>query len=655
MNFFEAQDDARRRTKWLVVYFILAIIGVILAVYGVVFLVMQYVGVEDADGLSRGFWMPDVLLPTALITGGIMGVGSMFKTMQLSGGGAVVARDMGARQVDPHSTDTDEKRLINVVEEMAISSGVPVPQIWIMDSELGINAFAAGTEPGNAVVAVTRGCLQRLTRSELQGVIAHEFSHILNGDMKLNMRLMGLLFGIMMISMVGKSLFHTLRFVNVRGSSRNDKGGGGLVIALIVVAVGFMLIGGIGVFFGRMIQAAISRQREYLADASAVQFTRDSEGIAGALKKIGGQQYGSKIGAAKAAEASHLLFADGGMFSFGLATHPPLDVRINTLTKGWDGEFITTDIPDVAEGRGRKSNRGRRRDSRIAGMSDVGAGAPVRNSGANTGRVHAGRAERLGEPSEINVQVGQKLYDSLDESWIEACHDREEAQALVFGLLLTEDDSLRQEEILFVKKAAGSSAADIAVRWSQDLKGLHSSEKIALVDLSIPTLRRLTFPEYERFVKITKWLIASDGQVDLFEFMLQHVVERHLDGHFQNPPFTKIRYRRLEDLRNEANVIITTMAAVGGEAQMQLAYDAAIAESGFGGSMQKAAPSECGLDQIKAALEKFSTSTPLVKKQLLFICGTAVMHDGEVASREAELLRATADAIGCSIPPFVRN
>ncbi len=633
MNFFEAQDDARRRTKWLVAYFILAIVGVILSVYGIVYLVMLYTG-----GAVHP-WMPGVFAATAMGTGGVMGTGSLFKTMQLNGGGAVVARDMGARQVDPHTRDADERRLVNVVEEMAIASGLPVPEIWLMDEELGINAFAAGTEPGNAVVAVTRGCLQRLSRSELQGVVAHEFSHILNGDMRLNMRLMGLLFGVLMISMIGRMMFEALRFVRVRSSS-NDKGGGaGIVIAIVLAGVGLMIVGSVGVFFGRLIQAAISRQREYLADASAVQFTRDPDGITGALKKIGGQQYGSKIGAAKAAEASHLFFADGGMFSYGLATHPPLEVRIRALQQGWDGEFVATEMPEVAAGRAGGA------DPRVSGFS----GQETSMSPTIPG--HA--IDRLGEPSEVDLQAGQQLHSGLKAEWIRACHDREEAQALVFGLLLAEDDQLRQGEIMFVKKGAGDDAGALALRWNSRLAELHSSQKIALVDLMIPTLRRLSLPEYDRFIEITQWLIASDGQVDLFELMLQRVVQRHLDSHFRRQAFPPIRYRRIDALQHQANVLLTTMAALGGEDQMAAGYAAAISDSGW--QMQMASPSQCGLENVEAALEEFNRASPLVKRQLLAMLGRAVMHDGIVASREAELLRATADAIGCSVPPFGKN
>jgi len=638
MNFFAAQDDARRRTKWLVVYFALAIIGVILSVYGIVYLAMLYTGVTVNP------WMPGVFTATALGTGGVMGTGSLFKTMQLNGGGAVVAKDLGARQIDPHTNDADERRLVNVVEEMAIASGLPVPGIWLMDDELAINAFAAGTEPGNAVVAVTRGCLQRLSRSELQGVVAHEFSHILNGDMKLNMRLMGLLFGVLMISMIGRMLFQALRFMRVRSS--NSKNSGAVVVVVIVLAgVALMIVGSIGVFFGRLIQAAISRQREYLADASAVQFTRDPEGIAGALKKIGGQQDGAKINAPKATEASHLFFADGGMFSYGLATHPPLDVRIKAIQKNWDGEFVESSIPEVAVVR---ASDDKQAEHRASGFSGGSHSLPVEPPPISRALI-----ERLGEPSEVNIAAGHLLYEALDDGLIRAAHDREQAQALIYALLLAEDSQLREEELRFIQNGAGANAGKLALSWNHQLVHLHSSEKMALIDLSIPALRQLSLSEYDRFIEITQRLIASDGQVDLFEFMLQHMVERHLNAHFRPKSTAKIRYHSIEVLIVETNILVTTMAAIGGGDQMAAAYQAAAAEWGW--QLEMAPSSDCGLKSIRMALEKFEVAAPLVKKQLLRMLGLAVMHDGVIESREAELLRATADAIGCAIPPFVRK
>jgi len=648
MNFFDAQDDARRRTRWLVVYFIFAVIGVIVAVYGIVAGLMMYLGE------SPSFWMPSTFALTAVVTGGMMGMGSLYKTMQLSGGGSVVARDMGGRQIDSHTTDRDERRYVNIVEEMAIASGVPVPEIWIMDEEMGINAFAAGTEPGNAVVAVTRGCIQRLTRDELQGVVAHEFSHILNGDMRLNMRLMGFLFGILMISMIGKMLFHALRFMPMR-SSRNDKNGGaaGVAIAILVAGVGLMIVGSIGVFFARMIQAAISRQREFLADASAVQFTRNPDGIANALKKIGGFSDGSKIISPKAEEASHLFFADGGMFSFGLATHPPLDVRIRAIQGDWDGEFESSELPDVASGRGSHfSDEGRSgADSRMSGFNAAGGNRAVVSPRATPPPLPRHQMDGLGEASQVDVNIGHLLKQGLRPEWAEACRNREEAQALIFGLLLAEDNQLRQSEIDFLKLKAGEDATLLAVHWNAELAGLHSSVKIALIDLSIPSLKRLSPPEYDRFVEVTHWLVSSDGQVNLFEFMLQRVVQRHLDVHFHQRRMSKIRYKHLDELQHEANVLLTTVAALGGVDQMESAYAESLVDARW--SIRPLPPEACGLDKIEAALEKFDASTPVVKKQLLRMCGQAVMHDGVIESQEAELIRATADSIGCAVPPFV--
>jgi len=651
MNFFEAQDNARKRTQWLLVYYGLAVIAVVISVYAIVAVAMLYLGETHV------FWMPSIFTFTAIGTGGLIGTGSLFKSMQLSGGGSVVARDLGGRQIDSYTTDPEERRYVNIVEEMAIASGVPVPEIWIMDDEMGINAFAAGTEPGNAVVAVTRGCIQRLTRDELQGVIAHEFSHILNGDMRLNMRLMGMIFGILMISMIGKMLFEALRFMPMR-SSRNDKNGGalGIVIVLFLAGLALVVVGSIGVFFARMIQAAISRQREFLADASAVQFTRNPDGIANALKKIGGMEYGSKLQTPKAEEASHLFFADGGLFSYGFATHPPLEVRIKAILGDWDGEFASSSLPNLAEGRSFNAGHGDEAfaylDGRMNGLTGEGHQPPPLPSLLSVTNQRE-RIEDIGRDSQIDVQMGQLLRRGLKPEWLQACRDREMAQALVFGLLLAEDNHLKNEEVDFIKREIGPNGAEWAIYWNTELTGLHSSLKIALIDLAIPTLKRISPIEYDRFVTITQWLISSDGQVDLFEFMLQRIVQRHLDVRFRQVRPPKIQYRKIEELQHETNVLLSTLAALGGESQMDQAYHEATIDLRL--PLEQLPPDACNLESIESALKRFEASTPLVKKQLLRACGQAVMSDGVIESREAELLRAIADSIGCPIPPFVRE
>ena len=312
-NFFQQQDSARRKTFQLVVYFVLAILILIALVYGLLLALSMYSAHEPVS-----WWQPELLLFAAPAVGLVVGGASAFKVAQLASGGQAVALMMGGEEVPGTTTDARQKRLLNVVEEMALAAGVPVPPVYVLE-EPGINAFAAGYAPGDAVVAVSQGCLNYLTRDELQGVVAHEFSHILNGDMRLNIRLIGLIFGIMALSIIGRMLMFTS---GGRSSGRNDSRGG-----LMLLGLGVFVLGLAGAFFGRLIMAAVSRQREYLADASAVQFTRNSDGIGGALKKIGGLAKGSRIDNPQAAEAGHMFFANafaGEGLAGLLATHPPL-------------------------------------------------------------------------------------------------------------------------------------------------------------------------------------------------------------------------------------------------------------------------------------------------------------------------------------------
>ncbi|MEX1049268.1 MAG: M48 family metallopeptidase [Akkermansiaceae bacterium] len=635
MDFFQAQEDARKRTKWLVLYFMLAVTGVILSVYVLMVFLGGFTGGEEAQAQAQLPWSWELLGGTAVAAGGTIFLGSLFKIMRLSGGGAVVARDLGARQVDSDTRDPDERRLLNIVEEMAIASGMVAPEVWVMDQEEGINAFAAGTDPSNAVVAVSRGCLAQLNRSELQGVVAHEFSHILNGDMKLNMRLIGWLFGILMLSMIGRILLRSMYFRGGGGRGR-DKGGAGM--ALLVAGIGLLAIGSIGVFFGRLIQAAISRQREFLADAAAVQFTRDPSGIAGALKKIGASAHHGKIEAPKASEASHMFFANAGMFSFGFATHPPLDVRIRAIERDWDGKFphgAPTGMPATSPARG---------GERVAQMH--GGAAPARFAQQPVPPPLPASLYGDGAPQ---LAAGIARFDSLREEWRDAAHTPDGARTLVFGLLLADDPALRATELAHLTQHAGAEIAAQAAYWQGELSPLESARKIALTEIAIAPLRRLAADEYQKFKGLTRWLIASDGQIDLFEFMLQKLVERHLDSvHGQRQP-TKIRHTQLRDLQSEIHLLVSTMAGLS--SHPEAAYAAAMKEYRAHGPTAPAMlpPAACQLDRIGAALEKCDAATPLIKREILRLCALAATSDGGLADSEAELLRAIADAIGCQI------
>lgn len=624
MDFFEAQDEARKKTKWLLALFLLCVVGVVISIG----LLSWGIGV-----LAGGKVSLELCALFAVGSGVLVFLASGFKALQLRGGGGVVAQDLGGRLVDPSTTETHERKLLNVVEEMAIASGVPVPQVYVMDEEDGINAFAAGTEPGNAAIGVTRGCMMRLSRSELQGVIAHEFSHILNGDMKLNMRLIGWIFGLVVLSILGRGLLHSLRFVRVGGSNRDNNGGGAILLAILAVGLGLMIIGGVGVFFARFLQAAVSRQREFLADASAVQFTREPDGLAGALKKIGSN--GSKIQTAKASEASHCFFSDGGLFAFGFATHPPLALRIGRIQKDWDGQFADGSLPPIAEkvrsGQGKSQGEQGGLDSRVSGFA---------------GGAHLSDSER------VSHERGRQIIEEIPAEWQQAVHHREEAQALIFGLLLAQDSKIREGEEALLQRDAGEAAVGLALRWQQELGELHSARKIALIDLAVPTLRNLSRPEYDRFLVITRKLIGSDGRVDVFEYMLQRLIEHHLEGHFGRRGIRRIRFHRLEELAADAGVLVSSFAHLNPEPPVS--FQAGMAELSVP-SGDLLTTDQISLQEINVALERLETASPLLKRDVLKACAKTVASDGELSSREAELLRAMADSIGCAIPPWVEE
>ncbi|RMH57559.1 MAG: hypothetical protein D6679_06370, partial [Candidatus Hydrogenedentota bacterium] len=329
INFFEHQERARKKTGQLVLLFLLAVLAIIAAVYA------SFYAIVSLSGKKGPILDPTDPFLFLVITGGTLGVialGTAYKIVQLREGGSAIAQALGGRKIPRTTTNLDERKILNVVEEMAIASGCRVPEVYLLE-ESSINAFAAGFHPNEAVIGITRGAIERLSRDELQGVIAHEFSHIFNGDMKLNIQLIGVIHGIIVINLIGYWLLRSLRF---SGRSRSREKGGGGLLAILLFGLALFLIGLIGAFFGRLIQAAVSRQREFLADASAVQFTRNPRGIGGALKKIARLTAGSLIQHPNAGQAAHLFFGQGVAFSFGglLATHPPIEERIQRVMQG---------------------------------------------------------------------------------------------------------------------------------------------------------------------------------------------------------------------------------------------------------------------------------------------------------------------------------
>lgn len=645
MDFFEHQDRARKSTKVLVVYFVIAVVCIIASVYLASLLIFFGVNANQQPGAAPPelvLWDPEIFLYVVLGTLGVVIIGSLYKTAALGKGGSSVAESLDGRLLNPDTTHPDERKLLNVVEEMAIAAGVPVPKVYVLDNEKGINAFAAGHTPGNAAIGVTRGCMTLLNRDELQGVIGHEFSHILNGDMRLNLRVMGVLFGILCLTVIGRVLIFSRG-----GRGRNP---------LMVLGLALIVIGAIGVFFGRLIQAALSRQREFLADASAVQFTRNPAGLSGALQKIGGA--GSKVESAHAGEASHMFFGNGLSKPFlgALATHPPLDDRIRAIDPGWDGKFKTSTIKGVETESSRgpaKPTSSRSPFPTIPGMPGVQSG----DTGFATSAVLMGAVlPNLGKPTPLQLRYAEELRNSFPEKIQSSAHKPLDATALVFAMLLSSDEALRTKQLTeLAQRAAPGVGETTAVLWPEVVP-IASRARLPLVNLALPALRQLRPDEFEQFSQTLQWLIESDDKIEIFEFVLQKIVRRHLASQSGETQPTSIQYATLKPLVWDCSVVLSALANVSSRnaGEIEKAFHAGAPHLGAkADGLQLLSRAECGLKQLDTALDRFALAAPQLKKNLIEACVQVVGADGLIQEREAELLRAIADTLDCPIPPFV--
>ncbi len=638
MDFFQNQDDARRRTRLLLMLFAASVFTII---------VLLYLAAGFATGWKEGPLDWKLLGMIAAVSAGTIGLGSGFKILQLSSGGSLLARELGGRAVDPDTTHPDERRLLNIVEEMALASGIPVPAVWVMDDEEGINAFAAGHTPADAVVGVTRGCMMALSRDELQGVIAHEFSHILNGDMRLNLRLIGVVHGLLIMAIMGRIL---LRFSAQMGGggSRNSKEADPRLL-LLLGGILLLILGYLGVFFGNLIKAAISRQREFLADASAVQFTRNPDSIGGALLKIGGYAYGSQLKNPRTEEASHLMFSNamGNAFLSALSTHPPLEQRIKAILPHWDGKWPTVTLPEIEARRVRNVPVSAHAEGAMAGFMDI-------RRKVTTGQAMTA-LDRIGQPTPEEIKSAIHINSLIPPELRGLLRDSAGAQAAVFAMLLSVNPAARARERTALATLADARTTATVDEIASQIQGWHSSQLIAMIDLAVPALRRLTPAEYGRFSHILTELIAADGQKDLFEFMLQKIVRRNLDLHFRRNHPPAIEVRHLQEAAAEASAILSSFAALSGSPgspghqQALAAANHALQDQAIRWTPEL---TTIPLDRIDAALDRFDRAVPMVKKQLLYACAAAVFADGDVSNHEAELLRAVADTIGCPVPPY---
>lgn len=634
MNFFEQQDAARRQTTRLVVLFLLAVAAIVVAVNIVA--ALAFIGISP-DRLSGAKQMPapaSFYLIVTLATLALIAGGSLVQIMSLAGGGGALARMLGARPVSRGSTDPAERRLLNVVEEMAIASGTAVPQVFVMDDQQTINAFAAGYSPGQAAVVVTRGTLAALNRDELQGVIAHEFSHILNGDMRLNLRLMGVLGGILLLTTLGRVL--------ARSSSRRNSRGASFAL----LGIGLIAIGYIGVLFGRLIQASVSRQREFLADASAVQFTRNRDGLGGALAKIG--MAGSRVDHPRAEAASHMFFGEAVAAGFGslMATHPPLHERLQRIygRPVAIGDIVARSAPAVPEPVEHAALSG------FAGGNEFGRGAGERR-GAEAKAQAAVRTgadaviAAFGNVSTRHVDYAASLLDALPQHARELTRDAEGAKQAMFGLVFALGGPAKQMQMELLR--AGGESAERVAAIAAGLQALGKTARLPLIALATPSLGNLSAEQRAAFLVLLQQLIAADRRVTLEEFVVATMLEAALGARAGRA--VPAAWRKLEPLAEDARLILSLIAhATNGDAAAS--FDHGLKELGI--PLKPIDARAISLDAVKAALGRLNRLAPMQKPRLVKALVQCALADGKLSVTDAELLRAICSTLDSPLPPF---
>jgi Zn-dependent protease with chaperone function len=633
MDFYNRQDRARKKTRILLSYFAAAIVLLVAAINTIVFGIYRITGSEAtilSHWLRKPYWI--------YVTGGTLLfilAGTLLRMFQLRKGGSAVARMVGARRVTHATAALNEQRLVNVVEEMAIASGMPVPNIFIMDGEKSINAFVAGYNPTKTVLVVTRGALEELDRDELQGVIGHEFSHIFNGDMRINLKLVGILAGILAIGQMGIFILRSFRSGISIGGSRERAGGKAVIL---MAGAALAAIGYIGLFFGRLIKAAVSRQREFLADASSVQFTRYPAGLAGALRKIKDHGPGSLIANRHAEEMSHMCFGETVIMAFGrfFATHPPLDDRIHALDPALlDG---TRDKSDVA----------------AAGAPDLPPGISYFKEPRVTGISVSSPeiTESVGNHSPVHMDYAVELRQQIPHEILQSAHAPREARAVIYALLLPRNPEERTTAVGLLEKREDPDVARKAANYGTQIDPLGTAGRLPLIDLSLPALNKLTSREAARFLATTENLVTRDRKVSLFEYVLQTLLRLHLKPRTRWTD--KEKFRSYQPVLPEIAFLLSVVTHTGGPASKRTDSAYRNALRAFTPSAIPRTPlSQCTVKKMNRALNKLVLLSPLLKKPLIDACADLVLDDGRLRIAEAELLRAIAKSLDCPMPPLI--
>ena len=642
MNFFEHQDQAQQNTRRLMGLFALSIATMIVAIYCAAVIVFNLTSLSSPSSGCRGWrislfgtsrrscnnpltsslphfdtsswWNPNLFFWVAIVTIIVIAIASLYKISSLQQGGSVIAQELGGRLLLAEIANVDERQLLNIVEEMAIAANIPPPAVYLLDNESGINALAAGFTPKNAVIGVTRGCLQQLTRDELQGVIGHEFSHILNGDMRLNLRLVGILHGILFVYIIGRLM--------IESEDSNHSW-------LWYFGLALMAIGSLGLLFGRLIKSAVSRQREFLADASAVQFTRNPDGIAGALQKIG--SVGSRLQSPYAESSSHMFFGSALKFTSLedlLATHPPIRQRLRRL-----GGLNVAQISTSASGSASH-------DSLVMGFAGSSGVLPL---------VNVVRSKPIAYPESLLAQMSEPLQSGIQE--------REGAIALVYTLLLDPKNlQARSQQVEWLRQIEPEISQQM-LAFHPQIEQLAVRDRLPFLDLAVPALLQNSAAQCQQLFNCVQGLAKVDNRWSLTEFVILVILQTHLQ-----PCLGKVvkseQFSTLDPIWSDCIVVVSALAQVGQTDSDAIVYalrSGLFRLPGAGQQTMPKLPPNWNFSELRKSLNRLSVASLKLRQAIVETCSYTVLLDNTVTDQEAELLRAIVIVLNCPLPPFLNS
>jgi len=651
MNFFEHQDRAHQNTRRLGWLYLLSLVCIVSAIYLALWLICRLILKANVGLLSLNMFL-SVAVPTLLA----IGSGTLFKLIKLRRGGAAVAEELGGRLVEPEQATVQEKQLLNIVAEMAIASGIPAPQVFVLDRETSINAFAAGNSPQKAAIGVTRGCLEALNRDELQGVIGHEFSHILNGDMRLNMKLIGLLHGILLIHILGRFVVRYSPEISISSESKSEKesDSGSSFFAIIAFGIALMAIGGVGYFFGRILQSAVSRQREFLADASAVQFTRNPDGLASALQKIESHANHARVSAPQAAAMSHLFFGESNtnwLSADWFSTHPPTRQRLQRLSIGARqvpaeavvGNAIATvpasptQSPQVA----------------VMGFASNNSTSSIAsNSAAALKSSSLPPLTSLSSTTVANTHVAQ-----LPESLQQATETLEGAIAIAQSLMLDcQNPSVRVQQEAWLQQTVPISLANLTLESGKILDTSNPRLRLPLLNSVIPVLQQAPASQLQQLFKVLQGLATADKRWSLTEFVIYTVLRHRLQPRVAQPAIAAVD--TLDPVWQDCLMVLAAMARVGHTEPDTVAFAFRSGVYQLPGASTRELPTAApngNFSHLKSSLERMSMLSPKLKQTVVSACSTIALQDKTVTLPESELLWAIATCLDSPLPSCLHS